>query len=271
MFRIGLSTNAKEYGEALFAEFAKAGIDAMEISLPKEECDRFDFDSAAEYSKKYGVELWSFHLPSIPGIVDISSPLLQKSTLNYLCEFIRKGAAAGIGRFVVHPSGEPIPDEERAIRLKTSCESLPILAEEAERNGVVIAVEDLPRTCLGRNSEEMLKLLDSDKRLRVCLDTNHLLSENLIDFIGRIGDKIVTTHISDYDRIDEKHWLPGEGVNDWQAVVKALQDKNYNGVWLYEVAFKKPTTRSRSRNLNAADFVRNAEEIFSGLPITKIE
>ena len=67
---------------------------------------------------------------------------------------------------------------------------LKILAQKAEELGMILAVEDLPRTCLGRNSDEMLELLSADSRLRVCFDTNHLLGEPITDFIKKVNELI---------------------------------------------------------------------------------
>ena len=144
------------------------------------------------------------------------------------------------------------------------------LADVAAENGAVMAVENLPRTCLGRDSSDMLQLLEADDRLRVCFDTNHLLRETHADFVKAVGERIVTTHISDYDFVDEKHWLPGEGKVDWPALAKLLKNADYQGVWLYELGFRAPRSRPRSRDLTCADFVRNAREIFSGGPITTV-
>lgn len=132
----------------------------------------------------------------------------------------------------------------------------------------MLAVEDLPRTCPGRDSGEILFLLQAHPALRVCFDTNHLLRESPQDFIRRAGDKIVTTHVSDYDFKDEKHWLPGEGDVDRYALADAPADAGYGGVWLYELGFRAPRTVRRGRDLTPGDFVRNAKEIFSHSPIT---
>ena len=52
----------------------------------------------------------------------------------------------------------------------------------------------------------MLELISADERLVICFDTNHLLSEDPVEFIHKCGHKIVTLHVSDYDFIDEKHF-----------------------------------------------------------------
>lgn len=136
------------------------------------------------------------------------------------------------------------------------------LSHIASECGAVIAVEDLPRTCLGRDSDEILQLISVDEKLRVCFDTKHLLTENNADFIRKVGSKIITLHVSDYDFINERHWLPGEGKVDWNSLLDALQEIGYNGMWLYEVAFKSPKTIIRERDLTCEDFVKNAKELF---------
>ena len=153
---------------------------------------------------------------------------------------------------------------EKAKAAKTAEE----LLEIAKANGSVIAVEDLPRTCLGNNAAEIAELISVHPDLRVCFDTNHLLTEDAADFIRTIGKKIITTHISDYDFINERHWLPGEGQLDWQRILQAFNDINYDGVWLYELGFACPKTLIRERDLTCGDFARNAKEIFENSKIT---
>ena len=210
-------------------------------------------------------------MPFAPGNeVDISNPDICKSTIKYLKELIKKAADIGIERFVIHPSSEPISDDERPIRMKCAKESLFELAEFAKENNAVIAVEDLPRTCLGENSDEIAELISVHENLKVCFDTNHLPDENPADFIRKIGNKIITTHISDYDFVNERHWLPGEGKINRKEILNALAEIEYNGVWLYEIGFDCPKTIIRNRALNCNDFVKNAKEVFEGKDITVI-
>ncbi len=86
--------------------------------------------------------------------------------------------------------------------------------------------------------------------------------------MDKLRDKIITTHISDYDFIDEKHWLPGEGKVDWEAMISKFEEIGYKGVWMYEVGLKCPRTLERERELTFDDFYRNVNEIFSRKPIT---
>lgn len=270
MYEIGLSTNGKELTEELFEAYQNAGIKHMELSLTfNYEEEAVDYSFVRDMSKKYGINLWSKHLPFGPiDEIDISNPKIAKQTFNYFSELIKRISDIGVNKFVVHPSGEPIEDAERSERLECAKHNLAELAGLAKRCGSVVAVEDLPRTCLGNTSSEIKELISLNDDLMVCFDTNHLLIEDNVDFIKNIGDRIITTHISDYDFINERHWLPGEGKIDWQSLKEALKTANYNGPWLYEVGFKCPKTIIRERDLNCFDFAKNADEILNDKSIT---
>lgn len=276
MYKIGLSVNPTNADENMLYNMANAGIGAVELSCGIVGGDiGVDYKEIEKNANKNGVELWSFHLPFAPfDKMDISScdKALRENSVAFCNERIKAMAQIGIKRFIIHPSGEPIAENDRGMRLENSCESLARIAETARKVcGGIVCVEDLPRTCLGRNSDDIIKLISADDDLRVCFDTNHLLKESNADFIRKIGKKIVTTHVSDYDLIDEKHWLPGEGKNDWNAVIDALEEVGYDGVWLYELGFAKPTKIiTRDRELTCEDFARNAHEIFEHKPITNI-
>ena len=77
--------------------------------------------------------------------------------------------------------------------------------------------------------------------------------------------------VSDYDYEDERHWLPGEGKVDWHKLYSKLVGYGYKGTWLYEIGIKtRPNIIKRTRDLTFEDFTRNANEIFSGSPLTLI-
>lgn len=227
-----------------FPALADAGILEVELSsggiAPYE--TELDFvRRAKEYTalaKQSGVTISSIHLPFAPFArmdpaafdTEIRTKLIEDQKA-----LILAAAQAGIGIAVIHPSGEPYTDEERPERLKIACDTIAVLSETAHGAGITLALENLPRTCLCRTSDEMLYFLSQIPDLRVCFDTNHSLREDNAHYIRAVGDKIVTLHVSDYDFIDEKHWLPGEGKNDWNAILSALEEVGYNGRFLYEI------------------------------------
>ena len=105
----------------------------------------------------------------------------------------------------------------------------------------------------------------------MCFDVNHLLIESHKEFLRVAGHLVATLHISDYDFVNERHWLPGEGKIDWVALADGLDAIGYTDAFTYELGFRgNPKYVARSRDLTPADFVRNAREIEDRAPLTVI-
>ena len=223
-----------------------------------------------EYLKEHSKDLRKLGFLLIKRVLELTNEEykeIRDFSLRFLSEHIKRATAIGIDKIVIHGSSEPIKDCERAEKLKLSKDALYYLAEVAYKEGAVLAVENLPRTCLGNNSVELLDMISVNDKLKVCFDVNHLLKEDHATFVKNLGAKIITTHISDYDFVDERHWLPGEGDIDWNNVYSLLKSIGYNGVFLYEVPFTI-NTLIRERPLELLDYVKNANEIFAGEKIT---
>lgn len=268
--KLGLSTCAKVINEELFRDYQNAGITHMEIS-GKDEMSTLDYQMIGRLAQKYNICLWSCHLPFwAGGPKDIASldDNERMKVLNYHVELMKKTAAVGIRIFVLHPSWEPIPDEARSQHMEKAKESIMYLADQAQKLGGILAVENLPRSCLGNCSDEILELVSVHPNAYVCFDTNHLLNETPEEFAKKVGKKIVTTHVSDYDFVDERHWLPGEGKIDWRNLHAIMHDIDSDGMWLYELGFECPETLHRDRFLDCKDIARNADEIFNGKKFT---
>ncbi len=150
---------------------------------------------------------------------------------------------------VVHASAEPIEAEERGERMAQARRALAALSRRCQATGTRIAIELLPRTCLGNTVDELLGLLDGldAETLGVCLDTNHLMDryDSLPDDVRRLGERLMATHLSDYDGVDEKHELPGTGVVDWTGTMAALRDIDYRGPFNYECKLDGDTPEER--------------------------
>ena len=161
---------------------------------------------------------------------------MRTAVVEQIAWFIGAVQALGPRKMVLHPSAEPIADSLRAVHFENSVNSINALAEAARGTGAQLLVEDLPRTCLCNTSDEMLALFGRlDPSVGICFDTNHLLQETPEAFARAVGGRIASLHVSDYDAVDEKHWVMGKGVIDWPAVIGAIASTGYDGVFMFEV------------------------------------
>jgi len=202
----------------------------------------------------------SIHVP-FSGRLDISSPDAdaRHAALDKAVLCLDRLAELAGRCIVIHPSSEPITDEERPDRISNCVESLKKLCPRAEASGALVAVENLPRTCLGRDSAELCEIVDrvGSSACGVCLDTNHLFRETLVEATRRFGVRIQTLHISDHDGMDERHWMPGAGVIAWGRWYEALCAAGYHGPLIYEVINLPAGASECIRQVR-----KNAEEMF---------
>ncbi|MBP5658092.1 MAG: hypothetical protein J6X52_06175, partial [Clostridia bacterium] len=99
-----------------YALLRSSGIDCVEISMLDYMYDTFDINEVVRLASKAGVKVRSFHLRFYPFFnIDISNTDEEKRiyAVEYQKTFIKKVSAAGVHIFVIHPSGEPISDEDR--------------------------------------------------------------------------------------------------------------------------------------------------------------
>lgn len=161
----------------------------------------------------------------------------QEFAIDQIFKAMNLAKLLGAGILVIHGSSEPIGDD-RPQRIAQCKRSLSILSNEASKSNIRLALELLPRTCLGNTAEELELLIDGipQEYIGFCLDTNHPRDPNQLDSIVlKLGKRIITLHISDYDGVNEKHWMPFKGVINWGAFANALSRINYDGAFIYEV------------------------------------
>lgn len=235
------------------AEVKDAGIDYIEVSInafwrkkPENEVYIKAYN-ALKIIQDAGLKVWSVHLPFSSGRdISVIDPKKREETLEFFEEIIQLSSIFEPKYLVLHPGADTIKDgESREERLKCSRNSIGRLAIAARNIGAVLCIENLPRTCPGRTAQEMDYLTANIPNVAICFDTNHLLLGSHQEFIELLGDRIKTLHISDYDAVDEKHWLPyhEQGVVDWGAFYKGMKKAGYKGLFMFEVTKKHGTPK----------------------------
>lgn len=255
-WKVGVSVGGfrdKTPDAAELASIKKAGFDAIEFSLsaagvawPEEKrLDHFrkfknDCDAA-------GLDLWSVHVPFSQTLdISLTDDTKRQTMIDLVVWLLDANKTLSAKVFVIHPSSEPIADDDRPARKARAIESLKFLNAEAKKRGIRLAVEDLPRTCLLRNAEEANEILGAvGNGISLVFDSNHLLTEKPEEFLARLDPSIniATTHFSDYDAVDERHWAPYEGVISWKAVIAELEKRGYPGPFVFEGAGRPDKSR----------------------------
>lgn len=243
-----LAINSSQ-NDANMKRIPAAGIEWVEVTCNsfwrnvKESQWRTKAEAIKTLVEKHHLKVWSCHLPFSRDI-DISSPdeKIRKATVELQKQMIQWCVELYHPRkLVLHPSTEPIADIDRQAHLDAARKSVGELAPVAAAAGVVLCIENLPRTCLGRIPEELKYIIEPYPDVMVTFDTNHLLLTTHEHYFEVLGDRIGNVHVSDYDKEDEKHWLPGRGVIDWPAFHFMLRSSGYDGVYMHEVNASKGT------------------------------
>ena len=87
---------------------------------------------------------------------------------------------------------------------------------------------------MGNTPEELGEIIKDIPGVKVCFDTNHYTKGTTEHFVETIGERIGTIHASDFDFVNECHWLPTQGDIKWGKLMHALEGVGYEGVFMYE-------------------------------------
>jgi len=188
--------------------------------------------------------------------IDPSNPSTSTAALASLRQALADARFFQAPMVVIHASSEPISTADRPARLEYSLKTLAELSSEFRQAGVKMAIELLPRSCIGNCLVELERFIDRLGKdvCGVCLDVNHGMDQYplLPQWVKTLGKNLITLHLSDYDGIDEKHWLPGKGVIDWPAFMTALRTIDYSGPFNFEVSVPGDSPRARIAALASA-------------------
>lgn len=218
-----------------------------------------------ELRQKYPVAVRSFHLPFgsteyfnfTPASLDDNEKAETFANTKQLIEIVKN---VGIKVLILHASVR-FPPEERGLRLDSFVDYVQTLCDYCKKDNLKVAVETLKPRCIGNSLKEHLYIQEKAKRdnLGICFDSNHLLDEDNLAFLRGAGEYVIATHLSDFDGIDERHWFPGKGINDWKAITSILESKGYDAPYLFEVNL--PEEEGKSLTDHYEDMLRLWREV----------
>lgn len=137
-------------------------------------------------------------------------------------------AIVGAKYMVVHP----LMDQTRDTLIGETISFFRPWAKKAQELGVTLAMENMFSTC----PEQLLRICDA-LECAACWDTGHahIRTEKQSDDIRAMGSKLQVLHIHDNYGTMDNHNPPYFGNIDWQDVLHALRDIDYQGTFNYEV------------------------------------
>jgi D-psicose/D-tagatose/L-ribulose 3-epimerase len=223
----------------LFDRARGLGLDALEIAVG----DDVPVDPAAlrRRAAAAGIDVTFGPGGAWPVECDISAddPAHRKRGLDWHTRWIRAagecGAVAYTGALYGHPGTvhrrRPPTDE-----LPRTAANLRRMAEEAERAGIVLALEPMSRfrTHLVNTPEQIMRLIGmaDHPRLRALLDTYHMVTE-VRDYAAAartLAPRLWGIHACESDR-----GVPGGGLVPWDALFKALVGSGFPEYLFLEV------------------------------------
>ena len=168
----------------------------------------------------------------------------EPDALDLLERWIRLYDAIGIQNAVFHCDHLAESGLSHRERLDKNAEMLKRLSDRIQDTNVTVCVENMHSRTLDRVAttiDEILYLLDrlDSDRFGVCLDTSHLNLEpdnDPVRFIRAAGSKLRALHVGDNDGSTDQHLMPfGRGTIDFAAVVGALREVGYKGLFNLEI------------------------------------
>lgn len=258
-WRLGSSTSLiPEVTPEALRQVRESGIEFLEVGWINLKWHELNSDERLARARQLQADasnadlaIWSTHIPYGEAF-DISNPdpEARRQAIALVKEYIDHSIELGAEQIVLHAS-EPIEESTRSRRIAHCRESLKELTRYIKGKGVTIAIESLPPDFLGNSSREILEIIHGIDDVAICFDTNHLVPEKPEEFVRAAGKRITTLHISDFDGVQQKHWMPGRGVIDWPLVIDELVKAGYSGPFMYEAVRREGeehTFRELKRN-----------------------
>ena len=234
--QLGLST-AAFYGrwetEEAAAQIAKLPLDCAEVFLQSDsECTE---EFAALVKKNLGsVICTSVHpLGGYENYMACRPERQVRDAFDHYRRILDAGRVLGARTFVYHgrntPQLSPLP-----WNLKWNIEALAPMCEEAKRRGMVVGWENV-YWCQLTVPSRVLEAKAALPQVRFTLDIKQAMRAGCdpIDYVHAMGDRLCNVHVCDWQE-DGKLCLPGEGIFDFEALMRALRETGYDGPVIME-------------------------------------
>ena len=231
---------------------AKAGFDAFDCTLQElADYDGYSIKSGGSPMSGPDYAKYARHLRQVAADNGIfcnqshaPNPVYIPRIKSCLKRAIECTAEVGGSICVIHPDNYKGPEENAEMFF----ELLPF----AKEHGVKMAVEKmwnyhyegqhvLPAAC--SHHDDFLAHIKAvnDDYLVACVDVGHAeiqgLNTSAVQMIHTLGSHVQALHLHDTDRVNDNHMVPFSMDIDFPAIVRALKDVNYQGLFTLESSY----------------------------------
>ena len=233
---------------------SEAGFDAIEFSHIEHLCKE-DLLAIHQAARDLGLIPWSAHSWQ-PIAADVGE---TEAALEEFDDFLGKSELLGVQVVVVHCAGpkDGLDDEQvHKDRLEANLHCLKPMADRVAKTGASVAIENSGSWADWQFTIQMVKGL-GHPNVGLNIDTGHATLGDMdpVKAIRAAGSLLITTHLQDNFRKVDDHLPPGLGTIDWPAVVAALKEVEYQGVYMVEISDCPP-----NREPDAAADTRTAHD-----------
>lgn len=105
---------------------------------------------------------------------------------------------------------------------ESGLEAFGTIREHGQKSGVRVAVENTRDADL---VDALLEVLHSEF-FGLCYDSSHdwITGQTKGRLLEKWAGSVFTTHLSDNDTLKDRHWIPGDGMVDWEKIGKLLKE-----------------------------------------------
>lgn len=268
---IGLGLKDGEYRYGFDSNFAKQLNELKDLGFKAIELDICGMQyawvaerllkEAFEIVKEIGITVNSLHYPYDITWVDLASPWDADivEIVKWFGKMFKITDSFGVRAHVLHPGGQYVNERNYDSYITKFYNSVNELTKLSDS---FVCIENMVGGQLLTDVNKVEQMLAAAPDAYVVLDVNHLLRDKPQDAVRRLGKRIKTLHISDYDFVYERHEMPGQGKIDWNALIAALEETGYDGRFNYELNMSK-------YGYTFADIKNNYEQLFSAYEANK--
>ncbi len=272
-----------EYGtyEEILATLKDVGFEAYDFSMMVEKIrkDFIDAEDGVEkaralrnYADEIGIKCNQAHAPFPIAEKDNEELGIRMRGVTKRC--IEIAAILGAKIIVMHPSIHFTAEE--------NAEMYQAFEETAKKFDIKIALENMicydrinrchtPAACGTVESMKRHLALLNEEVFVACVDTGHAEvvqdKASAVGFIRKIGNRVRALHIHDNDKQWDTHILPYTGKVDFEEIIQALKEINYQGDITFESIFfpkKMPKELCKSALKMMADMGKYFRERIQG-------